>query len=96
MGFRPLGVTVVFSAYVIGTLFALVPLGDLSDHIGRRKVLAAGAVSQAASARLPARGSMTAGLPLLLVSLAALESGLFAGHFGRSWPGPSSAAPWWA
>jgi MFS family permease len=40
MGFGPLGVTVVFAAYVIGTLFALLTLGDLSDHIGRRKVLA--------------------------------------------------------
>jgi hypothetical protein len=29
MGFGPLGVTVVFAAYVIGTLFALVALGDL-------------------------------------------------------------------
>ena len=40
MGFGPLGVTVVFAAYVVGTLFALVALGDLSDHVGRRKVLA--------------------------------------------------------
>jgi MFS family permease len=40
MGFGALGVTVVFAAYVIGTLSALVGLGDLSDHIGRRKVLA--------------------------------------------------------
>ncbi len=42
MGFGPLGVTVVFAAYVIGTLSALVVFGDLSDHIGRRKVLAIG------------------------------------------------------
>jgi MFS family permease len=35
MGFGPLGVTVVFAAYVVGTLSALVALGDLSDHIGR-------------------------------------------------------------
>jgi MFS family permease len=40
MGFGPLGVTVVFSAYVLGTLLVLVALGDLSDHVGRRKVLA--------------------------------------------------------
>jgi MFS family permease len=33
-------VTVVFAAYVLGTLAALVAFGDLSDHIGRRKVLA--------------------------------------------------------
>jgi hypothetical protein len=35
MGFGPLGVTVIFAAYVLGTLFALVALGDLSDHIAR-------------------------------------------------------------
>jgi MFS family permease len=40
MGFGPLGVTVVFAAYVLGTLIALVLFGDLSDHIGRRPVLA--------------------------------------------------------
>jgi len=40
MGFGPLGVTVVFVSYVLGTLLVLVALGDLSDHIGRRKVLA--------------------------------------------------------
>src|ERR1700735_3874225 len=40
MGFGPLGVTVVFAAYVLGTLFALLALGDLSDHVGRRSVLA--------------------------------------------------------
>jgi MFS family permease len=38
MGFGPLGVTVVFAAYVVGTLFALLTLGDLSDHIGRKTV----------------------------------------------------------
>ena len=52
MGFGPLGVTVVFAAYVGGTLFALVALGDLSDHIGRRKVLAAAAVCAAVSTAL--------------------------------------------
>ncbi|MGH3302381.1 MAG: MFS transporter [Streptosporangiaceae bacterium] len=39
MGFGPLGVTVVFAAYVLGTLLALVLFGDLSDHVGRRAVL---------------------------------------------------------
>jgi MFS family permease len=42
MGLGTLGVTVVFVAYVVGTLFALVALGALSDHIGRRKVLRLG------------------------------------------------------
>src|SRR6201997_3132816 len=52
MGFGPLGVTVVFAAYVGGTLFALVALGDLSDHIGRRKVLGIAVVCAAASTGL--------------------------------------------
>ncbi len=39
MGFGSLGVTMVFACYVVGTLFALIALGELSDHIGRRKVL---------------------------------------------------------
>jgi MFS family permease len=39
MGFGALGVTAVFTAYVVGTLFALLTLGDLSDHIGRRTVM---------------------------------------------------------
>jgi MFS family permease len=52
MGFGPLGVTVVFAAYVIGALFALVALGDLSDHIGRKKVLAIAVACAAASTAL--------------------------------------------
>ena len=52
MGFGPLGVTVVFAAYVVGTLFALVALGDLSDHVGRRKVLAIAVLCAAASTAL--------------------------------------------
>jgi hypothetical protein len=38
MGFGPLGVMVVFAVYVAGSLFVLLGLGDLSDHIGRRLV----------------------------------------------------------
>ena len=41
MGFGPLGITVVFAVYVVGTLGALLGFGDLSDHFGRKKVLAA-------------------------------------------------------
>ena len=52
MGFGPLGVTVVFAAYVAGTLFALVVLGDLSDHIGRKKVVAIAVACAAVSTAL--------------------------------------------
>jgi MFS family permease len=52
MGFGPLGVTVVFAAYVLGSLLALVLFGDLSDHIGRRPVLAIAVVCAAVSTGL--------------------------------------------
>jgi len=52
MGFGPLGVTLVFAAFVVGTLLALLTLGDLSDHVGRRKVLAIAVICGAASAEL--------------------------------------------
>ena len=52
MGFGPLGVTLVFAAFVVGTLFVLVALGDVSDHVGRRKVLAVAVVCAGISAAL--------------------------------------------
>lgn len=49
MGFGTLGVTIVFAAYVIGTLGSLLAFGDLSDHLGRKKVLALALVFAAMS-----------------------------------------------
>jgi hypothetical protein len=46
---------VVFAALVVGTLLALLTLGDLSDHVGRRKVLDLRAAS--AALFLAARGT---------------------------------------
>ena len=74
MGFGPLGVTVVFAAYVLGTLAALVAFGDLSDHIGRRKVLTIGVACAAVSTALFLAAS---GIGLLIA--ARIVSGLAAG-----------------
>jgi MFS family permease len=74
MGFGPLGVTVVFAAYVIGTLFALVAFGDLSDHIGRRKLLAIAVGCAAVSTAL---FLVASGIGVLIV--ARIVSGLAAG-----------------
>jgi hypothetical protein len=52
MGFGPLGVTVVFVAYVLGTLLVLVAPGDLSDHVGHGQDLPGGVRS---AARAPQR-----------------------------------------
>jgi predicted MFS family arabinose efflux permease len=74
MGFGPLGVTVVFAAYVVGTLLALVALGDLSDHIGRRKVLAIAVLCAAASTAL-----FLAASAIGVLIVARVVSGLAAG-----------------
>jgi MFS family permease len=65
LGFGPLGVTVVFAAYVAGSLFVLVALGDLSDHIGRRKVLALAVLCAMTSSALFLAAS---GIGLLIVA----------------------------
>ena len=52
LGFGPLGVTLVFAAFVVGTLFVLVALGDASDRAGRRKVLVIAVVCAGVSAAL--------------------------------------------
>src|SRR5690242_3719383 len=74
MGFGPLGVTVVFAAYVVGTLAALLVLGDLSDHVGRRIVLA---IAVACAAVSTALFLVATGIGLLIV--ARVVSGLAAG-----------------
>jgi MFS family permease len=74
MGFGPLGVTMVFAAYVVGTLFALVALGDLSDHVGRRTVLVTAVICAAVSTGLFLAAS---GIGLLVV--ARVASGAAAG-----------------
>ena len=74
MGFGPLGVTVVFAAYVVGTLAALVAFGDLSDHIGRRKLLAIAVGCAAVSTAL---FLVASGIGLLIV--ARIVSGLASG-----------------
>ena len=80
-----LGVFAAFS--ILGSFSSLVPTflhGILGVHnfalIGAASFLIfiTAAVSQAVSAKLPARRSVTAGLPLLLVCLAMLEAALFA------------------
>jgi MFS family permease len=79
MGFGPLGVTVVFAAYVAGTLFALVVLGDLSDHIGRKKVVAIAVACAAVSTALflAASGLAASGIGVLIA--ARVVSGMAAG-----------------
>src|SRR3712207_3805499 len=39
LGFGPVVLTVIFAAYVLALLAALLTVGSLSDHLGRRPVL---------------------------------------------------------
>ncbi|MGW1542102.1 MFS transporter [Streptomyces sp. NPDC002309] len=48
-GFSPTALTAIFAIYVVALLVSLLTVGGLSDHIGRRPVLAAALVVEAAS-----------------------------------------------
>ena len=49
LGIAPVGITVIFAAYAIALLAALLTVGSLSDHVGRRPIIASGFVLLAAS-----------------------------------------------
>jgi MFS family permease len=64
-GFSPITTTVVFGVYAVAVLAALLTLGRLSDHVGRRPVLLAALGVQAISLLVFATA---AGVPELLVA----------------------------
>ncbi len=64
-GFSPITITIVFAIYAIGVLAALLTLGSLSDHVGRRPVLVVAIISQAIAMLIFATAS---GVPSLLVA----------------------------
>jgi predicted MFS family arabinose efflux permease len=63
-GFSSITVTVIFSIYAISVLAALLFVGRLSDHLGRRPVLIAATVGQAAAMVIFATASGVADLML--------------------------------
>jgi MFS family permease len=77
-GFSELIVTVIFAAYAVGVIAALVLFGRLSDEIGRRPVLLGGLALSALSAVV---FLVAGGLALLLVGrvLSGLSAGIFTG-----------------
>ncbi|MET0282691.1 MAG: MFS transporter [Steroidobacteraceae bacterium] len=64
-GFTPLTITVIFGIYALAVLLALLFLGRLSDHVGRRPVLVAALAAQVVAMLLFASAD---GLALLLVA----------------------------
>ncbi len=64
-GFSPITITIVFGVYALAVLAALLTLGSLSDHVGRRPVLVVAIISQAIAMLIFATAS---GVPSLLVA----------------------------
>ena len=64
-GFSPITTTIVFGVYALAVLSALLTAGSLSDHVGRRPVLLAAVVAQAATMAVFATAS---GVPELVVA----------------------------
>jgi hypothetical protein len=61
-GFSPVVLTVIFAVYALGLLAALLTVGSLSDHIGRRPVLLAAIALQAVAMALFAAADSTSAL----------------------------------
>jgi MFS family permease len=80
-GFSPITTTVVFGVYALAVLTALLTVGSLSDHVGRRPVLLAAITLQAAAMLV---FSTAAGVPELLVAriVQGLATGAAAGAVG--------------
>ena len=80
-GFSPITTTVVFGIYAVAVLAALLTVGSLSDHVGRRPVLLAALAGQAAAMVVFATAS---GVPELMAArvIQGLATGAAAGGVG--------------
>lgn len=80
-GFSPITVTLVFGVYALAVLAALLTVGSLSDHVGRRPVLITAIAVQAATMIAFA---LADGVPALMAArvLQGLSTGAAAGAIG--------------
>ena len=80
-GFSPITTTVVFGVYALAVLAALLTVGSLSDHVGRRPVLLAAIAIQAA---VMVVFTTADGVPQLLIAriIQGLSTGAAAGAIG--------------
>ena len=78
LGFSEMTVTLVYAAYAVGVLVALIAFGNMSDAVGRRRVLLPGLAAAVLSAVV---FLAAADLPMLFVGrvLSGLAAGLFTG-----------------
>jgi predicted MFS family arabinose efflux permease len=82
-GFSPVVLTIVFGIYALAVLAALLIAGRLSDHLGRRPVLIAAAVSQAFAMLLFATATSVSGL-LLARIIQGVTTGAAIGTLGAA------------
>lgn len=80
-GFSPVVLTVIFAAYVIALLAALLVVGSLSDHLGRRPVLLAALVLEVV-AMLVFIGAGSAGALIVARLVQGLATGAAVGTLG--------------
>jgi len=80
-GLSPIGVTIIFGIYAISVLTALLFVGRLSDHLGRRPVLIAATVAQIATMVIFATASGLADLVLARI-IQGLATGAAVGAIG--------------
>ena len=81
MGFSEFVVTLIFAAYAVGVISALLLFGKWSDQVGRRRMLLAGIAFSAASAVTFLVGGASSSLAALMVGrvLSGLSAGIFTG-----------------
>jgi MFS family permease len=80
-GFTPVTTTIIFGAYAVAVLAALLTLGRLSDYLGRKPVLLAALAAQAASLAVLAAAGGTSELLLARV-IQGLATGSALGAIG--------------
>jgi MFS family permease len=82
-GLTPLMITVIFGIYALAVLVALLVAGRLSDHLGRRPVLLAATLAQAATMLLFVTATGVSGLLVARV-LQGLTTGAAVGAIGAA------------
>jgi MFS family permease len=80
-GFSPITTTLIFGVYAVAVLAALLVVGSLSDHVGRRPVLLVATIIQAATMAIFANAGGIATLAIARV-VQGLATGAAAGAIG--------------
>jgi hypothetical protein len=88
-GFSPITVTVIFGIYAVSVLGALLFVGRLSDHLGRRPVLIAATAAQTVTMVMFAMASGVGDLVLARIIQGLATGGMLAGLLVQYLPAPT-------